>query len=459
MSNSTPHPASYRDPAGFMFESEGQLYRQVNLAGKEDLEQLMQSGLYKQLTDQSLLISHQTIDKNFNGAPDWYSTLQPEILPVISYPWEWSFATLQEAALLTLRIMRLSIGKGMILKDATPFNVQIHKGRLIFIDTLSFTNYTESKPWDAYRQFCETFLFPLYIEHYTGMEGSRLLSIYPDGIPAATTAALLPWKSKWNLGVRLHVLLQSKVGGNAAPTNKEIRFSKTKMQQLLQHLESIIKDLKTGYPENSVWNHYYDGSILGPEYLEEKTRLIRDIIGERRFQLVLDLGANDGHFSKLLATQSAIVVATDSDRNCIQRLYKEVREKKMGNVYPLLLDITNPSAGIGFENKERTSFFNRVHPDMAMALALIHHLAIGKNIPLERIARHFHELAPEWIVEFVPKSDEKVQQLLANRTDIFDHYDQAHFERLFGQYFHFEQVVPVTGTGRILYFMKRKPVA
>lgn len=459
MTNTTPHPASYRDPAGFMFESEGQLYRQVNLAGKEDHDQLMQSGLYEQLVNLFLLIPHRDLDQNLTGSNQWHSTLQPVNIPVISYPWEWSFATLQEAALLTLRIMRLSMDKGMILKDATPFNIQLHEGRLIFIDTLSFTKYEEHKPWDAYRQFCESFLFPLYIEHYTGMEGSRLLSIYPDGISAGTTAALLPWKSRWNLGVRLHVLLQRKVAGNAHTPTQKIQFSKAKMLQLLGHLESIIIKLKTGYPENSVWNHYYDGSILGNDYLQEKTRLIGQLISNRRYHMVLDLGANDGHFSKLLAAQSQLVVATDSDRNCIQRLYKEVREKKIRNLYPLLLDISNPSAGIGFDNAERPAFFKRLKPDMAMALALIHHLAIGKNIPLERIARHFHDIAPEWIIEFVPKQDEKVQQLLLHRSDIFEQYDQTHFENLFGRYFTFEQVVPVTGTARILYYMKRKQVS
>ena len=459
MSNATPHPASFRDPAGFIFESDGKIYRQVNIEGKEDHELLVGSGLYDLLTKKRLLIAHHDLSENLTGRSNWFATLQPEKLELISYPWEWSFAMHQEAALLTLQLMRLSIEKGMILKDATPFNVQLHRGRLIFIDTLSFTRYDASKPWDAYRQFCETFLFPLYIEHYTGMEGTRLLSIYPDGISAQQTAALLPWKSKWNLGVRLHVLLQRSVATEHKESKRSLEFSKEKMLHLLLHLEGIIKGLRSGYPEQSVWNHYYDASILGQDYLNEKTTAIQSMIAQRNYKCVLDLGANDGHFSKLLSSRSEFVIASDSDRNCIQRLYLEIKNKKIGNVYPILLDISNPSPGIGVENKERPSFFDRVQPQLGMALALIHHLAIGKNMPLSRIAAHWRAIAPEWIIEFVPKSDEKVKQLLSNRPDIFTDYDQKHFEEIFSEHFIFEQIVPVKGTDRILYYMKRKQVS
>lgn len=458
MSNVTRHPASYRDPAGFIFESEGKIYRQVNLAGKEDFELFLQTGLYDQLVKKGSLIPHQNIPTNLTGSENWYASCQPEPLELVSFPWEWSFATLRDAAILTLQIMRASIDKGMILKDATPFNVQFHNGRLVFIDTLSFTRYDASKPWDGYRQFCETFLFPLYLEHYNGIEASRLLSIYPEGISASLTASLLPWKSRWNLGVRLHVLLQRKIRNEKKTEGRSISFSKTKMLHLLQHLEDAVKSLRSGYPEDSVWNHYYDGSILGQDYLNEKTRVISEMINNKTYGTVLDLGANDGHFSKLLSGSVKTVIATDNDRNCIQRLYEEVKAKKISNIYPILLDISNPSPGIGVANKERAAFFDRVRPDLGMALALIHHLAIGKNIPLQQIAAELSAIAPEWIIEFVPKSDEKVKQLLAHRQDIFDEYDQSQFEKFFSTYFKIEQTIPVKGTERILYYMKRKQV-
>ena len=124
------HPASFRDPSGFVFTFNGKVYRQVNQQYSEHFDLLMKSGLYNSLVSLGLLIPHQHLDKNLTGQTNWYRTLLPAQLHYISYPSEWSFDMLKDAALTTLQVARKAIEYGMILKDASAYNIQFHKGKM-----------------------------------------------------------------------------------------------------------------------------------------------------------------------------------------------------------------------------------------------------------------------------------------------------------------------------------------
>ena len=456
MTNVARHPASFKDPAGFIFEANSKIYRQVNKVYSHQYQHLMESGLYSQLISKNQLIPHTSIIENLTGDEEWHLTLLPEQLSFISYPYEWCFDQLKDAALLTLSILRTSLDKGMILKDATPFNIQFQKGKPLFIDTLSFDRYDETKPWVAYRQFCETFLFPLYLEHYLKIDCIKWLSNYIHGIPVDVTAKLLPWKSKWNLGVRLHVMLQNNVRIRKSTHTVQPAFSKQKLLNLITHLESIIQNLSSGYPSVSTWSNYYDETILGKEYLDKKEAILKKFLGTISYKSVLDLGANDGYFSRLVAKENKMVLAVDSDSRCINNLYQLVKREHVTDIIPLIIDFSNPSPAIGFNNTERSSFGQRAKADLVLALALIHHLVIGKNIPLPELARHFAGMAPYLIIEFVPKEDEKVKQLLSERADIFSTYNVASFEACFSKYYTIQVKELIPGTTRILYCLARK---
>lgn len=457
MTNYHQHPASFKDPSGFIYEADGNLYRQVNHSYATAYDLLLSSGLYQKLVDRKLLIRHTEVQVDHATPGDRYRTLQPEVVPFISYPYEWSFEQLRDAALLTLQIMRTALDHGMILKDATPFNIQFIAGRPVFIDTLSFDLYKPSEPWVAYRQFCQCFLFPLYLEHYLKKDVQKILSVYIEGVPVDVTARLLPWKSNLNLGVWLHVYLQNTVQrGARTPAANTVQFQKKKLLDLLSHLESILQRFPGERTFKTTWNHYYDDSILSQEYLHAKEILFNRFIDQLSIRSALDLGANDGYFSKLVAARGIPVIASDVDGQCISRLYREVRKQQITNLLPLILDVSNPSPAIGFHNRERAAFFDRIKTDLVLALALVHHLVIGKNIPLPLLADWFREIAPVLIIEFVPRQDEKVQQMLASRQDVFEHYTQEVFEGEFGLYFDIQAREPVPGTHRILYLMKRK---
>ncbi|MBI1342287.1 MAG: SAM-dependent methyltransferase [Terrimonas sp.] len=456
MPDFTIHPASYKDPAGFVFESAGIFYRQVNRTYQETYQQLMQSGLYKILVQKELLIPHTEKEENLTGDEKAWLILQPAQIPLISYPVEWCFDALKEAALLTLQVMELALEKGMILKDATAFNIQFIRGRAQLIDTLSFECYAEQKPWIAYRQFCESFLFPLLLGNYSGLHFQALLQGYPEGIPVDVAARLLPLKSRFRPAVWMHVYLQNRVH-RAATANARYAgsFSKTKLLNLVQHLATTIQSLEQKGSTN--WSNYYTETILGEHYLQEKSKIVNNFLHQSKKGQLLDIGANDGHFSLLAAKMGFQVIAVDSDPVCINHLYQKAKRDHCDNLLPLCLDITNPTPASGFQNRERRSFLQRVQPDLVMALALLHHLCIVKNLSFTQLASFFAGLAPELIIEFVPKEDEKTRQLLTRKEDIFPDYTQEQFESAFLQFFSIPEKQKIPGTERIIYRMKRNP--
>ena len=456
MSNIIHHPASFKDPSGFVFQQNNIFYRQVNKPYKEDYDLLMNSGLYDKLVSKGYLLPHEEIDQNFSGSDDWYRTILPRQLGFISYPYEWCFGQLKSAALLTLTIQKMALEYGMILKDATGYNIQFLDGKPVFIDTLSFEKYDPSHPWVAYRQFCECFLFPLLLQKYIKLDIQKLMLSYPDGIPAAVTRELLPWKSVFNLGVGLHVSLPSRIKHGSNTIDYKGKFDSQKMLHLVSNLEDNVKACMLSKKNKTTWSNYYDETITSKSYLLEKENVFRRVMIDLSFETVLDVGANDGFFSKIIGEKATKVVSIDFDCNCINNLYSYVRKQKIQNILPLCIDFANPSPAIGFNNEERTAFLERAAFDLVIALAVVHHLAISKNIPLATIAQSFQSLGKKLIVEFVPKDDDKVQLLLQNRRDIFTNYNQPAFEKAFSEYFIIDEIIQITGTLRSVYILTRK---
>ena len=454
MANYTRHPASFKDPSGFVFEKNGKWYRQVNREYADEYNLLLGSGLYDHLVHERLLIPHQEIEENFTDTVNWYKTILPEQVEYITYPYEWCFEGLKDAALLTLQILRTALDYGMVIKDATPYNIQFHKGRAVFIDTLSFEKYDPLQPWVAYRQFCQHFLFPLYLEYYLKADLQKTMTTYMDGIPVEITSRMLPLKSNLSLGVWLHVYTQNSFQHATKSNAEQIRFNKKKLLNLVNHLESIIQ--RFWIRKATTWSNYYEETILGKDYLENKEKLFLEFCNNLNVASALDIGANEGYFTKLLAKKNIKVVATDTDSRTIGNLYQHVHQNSIQNILPLIVDISNPSPALGFNNSERAAFHDRIKTDLVLALALIHHLAIGKNIALPMIAEYFGKIAPILIIEFVPKEDEKVIQMLVTRKDVFSEYSQQNFESCFQGYFEISKKQQIQGTQRHLYLMIRK---
>ncbi len=449
--------SSFRDPSGFVFVQENNIFRVVNNSYRDNYDSLM-SKLYPTLRQAELLIPHKEIDFDATKNTNQYKLLQAEKIPFISYPYEWSFSQYQDAALNTLAIQRKALEQGMTLKDASAYNIQFHKGKPIFIDTLSFEKYEEGSPWMAYGQFCRHFLAPLALMSYHDPRMGAMMRDYIDGIPLDLASILLPFKSRFRVPLFLHIHLHASSQkrhanseNKAAKTNRKI--SRAAMMGLMDSLENGIKKLrlKTNRTE---WGKYYEETILSDDYLTKKQTLVSDLLENVDAKLVWDLGANDGTFSRL-AAQRAYTIAFDIDHLAVEYNYLNIKEKQEKNILPLLLDLTNPSPAIGWNNEERDSVFRREKPDLILALALVHHLAISNNVPLNKLAAFFAQLTPQLIIEFVPKSDPRVRTLLTTREDIFPDYTHEGFEVAFSEFFTINRKQKIEGTDRILYFMKQ----
>lgn len=450
-------PSSFRDPAGFVFLQDGIVYRQVNQAGKAAYDAFMQSGLYRFLTEKNLLLPHEEMAKG-QAEQDVYKILRPEQLSFISYSCEWSFSMLQDAALLTLRVAKAALEHGMILKDASPFNIQWHKGAPVFIDTLSFDEYTAGNPWIAYRQFCECFLSPLLLMHYKKISLHALQLAWPEGIPLQLTRSLLPVKSRFAVLTWLHIHLHAKMAAKKQdPEERRARLPKKKLVNLIDSLETLVRSLSLK-DSGTTWGDYYTEAAQRSDYLEQKQQIIREWTGQLTgLQTAVDFGANEGSFSLPLAKQGIETIAVDADPVAINKLYKKIKAAKEEHLLPLIIDFTYPTPSFGLGNSERESFFGRLgRADLGLCLALIHHLCMGKNIPLERIAAIFAASCRYLVIEFVPKSDPKVKELLLNKEDIYENYTPAEFEKKFGDSFIIEAARQIPGSERTLYLMRRK---
>ncbi len=455
-------PSSFRDPSGFLFRRQGTLYRQVNAPYRADYEQLLASGLYADLVANGLLITHEEAQVE-PAVPGAYKVLRPEPLPFVSYPYEWSFGQLQDAALATLRIQRRALDMGMSLKDASAYNIQFIGSKPMLIDTLSFEAYREGEPWVAYGQFCRHFLAPLALMSYVDVRLDGLLRTYIDGVPLSLAGRLLPGRTRLRFGLLSHIHLHAGAERRTASRPVDVpnrRFSRNAMLGLVDNLAGTVRGLKW-QPKGTPWAGYYAATNYSAAAMEHKAQLVAEFLAaiEPAPALAWDLGANTGRFGRIVAERGAYTVAFDNDPACVERSYREGAARGEANVLPLLLDLTNPSPNVGWANEERMSLLQRAPADVALALALVHHLAIGNNLPLSRIAAFLARACHVLIIEFVPKSDSQVQRLLATRQDIFPNYTQEAFEAEFGRHFTIERQAAIRESERTLYLMRRRPLA
>jgi ribosomal protein L11 methylase PrmA len=460
MANPNKLSSSFRDPSGFMFRRDGRLYRQVNKHYQAEYDRLTQSGLLEKLVKSGLLVAAPEADAKPADNTTAYKVLEPQELPLISYPYEWSFTQYKDAALATLQIQKLAYEAGFALKDASAYNMQFLHNRPVFIDTLSFETYCEGEPWVAYRQFCQHFLAPLALMSLVDIRLSQLMRVYIDGVPLDLAAKLLPGSSKLNLGLAAHIHAHAAAQTRYADdpvAKKDIRgkMSRNAFLGLLDSLESTVRGL-TLKTVKTEWAEYYNATNYTDSSLAEKGKLVEAMLKQVKPASVWDLGANNAYFSRIAADQGIFTAAFDIDPLAVEAAYLQMKEKKQQNLLPLVLDLANPSPAMGWHHTERDSFLQRGPADCVMALALIHHLAISNNVPLSALASFFAEAGKTLIIEFVPKGDSQVDRLLATREDIFPGYHPQGFEQAFKEEFKILQAQPIAGTKRTLYLMERK---
>jgi ribosomal protein L11 methylase PrmA len=452
---------SHRDPGGFLFWRDEVLYRQINKSSAEAFAAFEESGLYKELTDRKMLVEHETVGIEFAAGSDASCVIKPRLIDTISYPYEWSFSQLKDAALLTLDLQERALKKNFSLKDATAYNVQFDNGHPIFIDTLSFDRYEEGKPWVAYGQFCRHFLAPLALMAHVDINLNKLLRTHIDGIPLTLAAKLLPTRKLFSPSLAMHVWMHAKSEINAQQNRDGDRtasgsFSRNAFFGIIDSLRKAITKLEWK-PGGTEWFDYYEANNnYGDTGLEEKERLVGSQLDHFQPASLWDLGGNTGRFSRIAVDKGVRVVCFDIDPACVESNYLHIKANSETGLLPLLMDLGNPSPGLGWDSSERSALTERGTVDVIMALGLVHHLAIGINVSFDMIAKMFSRIGRNLIIEFVPRGDSQIDKLLSSRNDVFFDYHEDEFQEAFSAYFDIVRADPIPGTKRTLYAMATK---
>ena len=392
---------------------------------------------------------------------DARAVIAPELIEFISYPYEWTFGELKDAGLLTLDVELEALAGGWTLKDASAYNVQFRGARPVIIDSLSFEPLEDGAPWVAYRQFCEHFLAPLALMARRDIRLSALLRADPDGVPLDLARALLPWRTRLDFGLLSHLHLHANAQVRHAAddddgrTARGVRISRTKLVGLVQNLRNTVAALEWK-PGGTEWSDYADNTSYNDRATQAKERQVGEFVRQVPGARAWDLGANTGRYSRIAAEAGKHVLAFDIDPAAAERNYRQIRDEGRGDILPLILDVANPSPGIGWANTERRSLLERADPDVVLALALVHHIAITRNVPLPMLLGLFAVLAPWAIVEFVPKEDPMVRRLLATRRDVFPDYTLEGFRAAATERWETVSEVPIEDSPRVLFLLKRR---
>jgi hypothetical protein len=418
----------------------------------------MTSGLYASLSDSSMLVRHDLIDET----PE-RKIIQPEQLAFISYPYEWSFSQLKDAALLTLNVHLAALKHGMVLKDATAFNIQFVNAKPLFIDTLSFDFYEDGAPWVAYGQFCRHFLAPLLLMKHIASDLVRLQTIFLDGIPLEMASAMLPWRTHLSPQIKLNVHMHAKSLGKHKEkfaVEKQPKLALATQRNIVSSLIAFVEGLRQ--ETSTEWGDYYSIANYDDDAFRFKETVVKKWVQQAGVKRLWDIGGNDGHFSRLVQDLCEYVLCTDIDAVAVDKNYLECKKRNDTKIIPLVVDYKNPTPGLGFANEERQSLearAKRFGPDCVLALALIHHLAISDNCSFDMLARSFSSFAENLIIEFVHPTDSWAAKLLDSKRGakhLFDFYNKDNFETEFSRYYHTVEKIAVPASERTLYLMRVK---
>lgn len=452
--------ASFRDPDGFVYRREGVLYRQVNSRFAGTYRTLTEQKLFDRLIRDGLLIPHEEAPLDRAYSADAAAVLRPHPLPYISYPHEWSFGALRDAALLTLDIQERILDAGFVLKDASAFNVQFIGSAPIFIDSLSFALYSEGKPWAPYRQFCMHFLAPLALMSYRDLRCADLLRAHLEGIPLDLCAKLLPFRTKLSPRLASHIHLHSKFessgGAGRSASSQRLKVSKSGLRGLLGSLRNTVSALPMPL-EHTRWGGYEPEESYSAAAVEAKEQTVKAALDQVSPRQVWDIGANRGRFSRIAAGAGAYVVSFDVDPMCVEQSYAHAKRERRRDLLSLRLDATNPTGRSGWAAGERMSVSDRGPADLVLALALIHHLAISHHITFEQLSGWLAEIGKAVLLEFVPIDDPQSRSILGDRAANFDWYNAARLEDALRERFTIRSCTALPESSRTLYLLERRP--
>jgi len=440
-------PGSFRDPANrvyaFAGSSDGRedvsIYRGVNQQALEYYRDLAQAPFFKSLLENGRVVStEETVSGEIFDAvrkDGWAGVLQHEPVPFITYPYEWTFGMLKDAALLHLDILETSLESGWTLKDATPYNIQWINARPVFIDIPSFEPWEKGTPWVGYRQFCSMFLTPLMLRSHLNIDHLPLLRSYLDGIAPTEALKFFQGRNRFKKGVMAHLSLPAKVEASIQKKERddvEVQkrstrsHSKAMVVGLVQSLQRLVRKLKIDIAHTD-WSHYDRTHSYSDGEHELKKAFVEKAIKARSRKFVWDIGCNTGTFSRIAAAHADLVLSLDGDHDAVEQLYLKEKKEANSKILPTVMNLANISPNHGWAGEERAALDNRRSPDLVLVLALIHHMRISANIPTSMFLSWLRKFDAEIVIEFVTRKDEMVVKLLTHKAEQYEDYNVEQF--------------------------------
>jgi len=453
-------PASFRDASSRVFYDDGVILRGLDEHAAAEFEALSITRFFHRLVAEAKVVATERVPASAvpADARQWELVLRHERIPFVSYPYEWSFTMLRDAAELHLEILLDALTEGMTMKDGSAFNMQWRGVRSVFIDIPSFERNMNGNPWSGYRQFCQTFLYPLLLQAYKGVPFQSWLRGSVEGLPGADMRRIMGMADVRRPGVLKHVVLHaaldSRVTGRAQALQADMRsagFNSEMTKALVRNLLKLVRSLQPR-GTRSLWAEYPRTCTYTGHDRREKESFVRQAVTAASTELALDLGCNDGHYSRLVAEHAKHTVALDRDATVVDSLYRSLRKENNNKILPLVMNLADPSPALGWAGSERRSFTTRSRPDLVLCLALVHHLSISANVPLAAVVAWLRSLGARLVIEFVAPDDQMVQRLRANKpASQHDDYRQDVFERLLAADFTIERRQPLPSGTRTMY--------
>jgi SAM-dependent methyltransferase len=459
-------PGSFRDRTARVFYIGDGVYRGLTESALEAWQWTSRCAFFERGMAAGAIIdtSFEPI-ADFAGSsldPAWQGILRHRRVPFVSYPYEWSFGMLKAAAALHLDLLRSAIDESVTMKDGTPFNVQWIGCQPVFIDVATFVPWEPGQPWDGYRQFCRMFLYPLMLQAYKRIPFQPWLRGRLEGLLADEFRRLLSWRDVVRPGVLTHVIAQSAFERQFAVSSRDVRgelrhagFDRRVLVALVDKLKRLVDTLSWSI-RSSPWTEYATDNSYAAVAVTAKETFVRRALGAASRRLVWDLGCNTGQFAKLAASHAEYVVAIDADHESVERLYRDVSHGGQANILPLTMDLADPSPALGWRSRERGTLLERGTPDLVLCLALVHHLAITANIPIDDILDWLADCGGDLVIEFPTEADEMVQRLRLNKTQRYDDYCLPAFERALTARFEIRERLQLPSTTRYLYYATRR---
>jgi SAM-dependent methyltransferase len=452
-------PGSFRDPESRVFYAGHDVYRALSADGLADFEALAASGLL----DDERVVATERVDgaQPVAGllAKDVAGVLRHARIPFVSYPYEWTFSMLKDAALLQLDLLLAALEKDLVLKDSTPYNVQFDGARPVFIDVGGFERLREGELWVGYRQFCMLYLYPLLLQAIKGVSFQPWLRGSIDGITATQIRGVMSFRDRFRRGlptnVFLHARLERRDAGSRNDMKRAVMRAGVEKQLIAANARKMrrLVDRLTWNPPDGVWVCYGETNSYAEPDARRKDEFVREVATSRRWDLAWDLGCNNGRYSRIAAEGARRVVAVDGDDGTVDLLYRELRDARNAAILPLVINLADPSPSLGWRGRERRPLLDRGGPDLVLALALVHHLAIAANVPLAEVVSWLAELGGALVVEFPTRADPMVQKLLARkRKGLHPDYERDAFERCLQDAFEVHRTEELGSGTRVLYF-------